>query len=98
MTAPSSSRTFGDIGTSDRPGFLASHRALAVCTREVSKLSDAIVDGVEALAARGLVEKPVAKVSPGRTIIQLGPVALTIAWLRSTLDTVADGQLLAIVW
>ena len=87
-----------DVGISDRPSFLASHRALAVCTREFGKLSDGIVDRVEALAGTGAVEKPVVRAMPGRCIVQLGPVALTIAWLRSTLDSVADGQLLVIVW
>lgn len=87
-----------DLGTSDRPSFLASHRALAVCTREFTRLSEGIVAGVEGLAATGAVEKPNVRVTPGRCIVQLGPVALTIAWLRSTLDTVAEGQLLVIVW
>lgn len=98
MSASSSARIAGDIGTSDRPSFLASHRALAVCTRELGRLNTAIVEGVERLAATGAVEKPVVRMTPGRCIVQLGPVALTVAWLRSTLDTVAEGQLLAIVW
>lgn len=96
--AASSHEFTSEIGYSDRPSFLASHRALAVCTREFGKLSDGVVDGVEALAASGAAEKPVVRTMPGRCIVQLGPVALTIAWLRSTLDSVADGQLLVMVW
>lgn len=96
--AASSHEFTGDIGALDRPSFLASHRALAVCTREFGKLSDGVVDAVEALAASGAVEKPAVRTMPGRCIVQLGPVALTIAWLRSTLDSVADGQLLVMVW
>jgi hypothetical protein len=30
--------------------------------------------------------------------VQLGPVALTLAWLRSSHDSVAAGELLVIVW
>ena len=96
--AASSHEFTSDIGISDRPSFLASHRALAVCTREFGKLSDGVVDAVESRAASGAVEKPVVRSMPGRCIVQLGPVALTIAWLRSTLDSVADGQLLVMVW
>ena len=96
--AASSHEFTGDIGALDRPSFLASHRALAVCTREFGKLSDGIVEGVEMLAASGSIEKPTVRSMPGRCIVQLGPVALTIAWLRSTLDSVADGQLLVMVW
>ena len=96
--AASSHEFTSEIGFSDRPSFLASHRALAVCTREFTKLSEGVVDAVEALAASGTTEKPVVRTMPGRCIVQLGPVALTIAWLRSTLDSVADGQLLVMVW
>lgn len=96
--AASSHEFTGDIGALDRPSFLASHRALAVCTREFGKLGDGVIEGVELLAASGAVEKPTVRSMPGRCIVQLGPVALTIAWLRSTLDSVADGQLLVMLW
>ena len=36
--------------------------------------------------------------TPDRCIVQLGPVALTLGWLRSTPDSVAEGRLLVIVW
>jgi hypothetical protein len=89
----------------DRPGyprygqpFLTSPRALAVCTRELARLSDEIGRGVSALRGPVAEEKAVVRRSPGRCIVQLGPVALTLAWLRGTHDSVAEGELLVIVW
>ena len=78
--------------------FLDSHRALAACSREFARLAEDVVQGVTALRAAGVQEEPVVRLSPGRCIVQVGPVALTLAWLRSTLGSVTDGQLLAIVW
>ena len=46
----------------------------------------------------GLSEKPVVRRSPDRCVIQFGPVALTLAWLRHTLDSAAEGELLVVVW
>jgi hypothetical protein len=89
----------------DRPGrqrygepFLTSHRALAVCSRELARLSDEVSRGVAALGGAMAEEKATVRRSPDRCIVQLGPVALTIAWLRSTHDSVAEGELLVIVW
>jgi hypothetical protein len=80
--------------------FLSSHRALAVRGREFERLSAAAVSGVAALHALAAEpgEKPVVRRSPDRCLVQFGPVALTVAWLRHTLDTVAEGELLVIVW
>ena len=82
----------------DRPPFLASHRALAICSRELARLAADVVRAAGALSLAGVADKPVERVSPGRCIVQLGPVALTLTWLRSTIDTVADGDLLVIGW
>ncbi|MGH7647231.1 MAG: hypothetical protein ACREND_03870 [Gemmatimonadaceae bacterium] len=82
----------------DRPSFLASHRALAICSRELARLAVDVVRAAGALCGSGVDDKPVERVSPGRCIVQLGPVALTLTWLRSTIDTVADGDLLVIGW
>jgi len=82
----------------ERPSFLASHRALSVCTRELELLAVTVVRGVTALTNAGLDAKSKERLSPGRCIVQLGPVALTITWLRSTIDSVADGDLLVIIW
>jgi hypothetical protein len=82
----------------ERPSFLTTHRALSVCTHELELLALSVVRGVAALTDAGLAEKSKDRLSPGRCIVQLGPVALTITWLRSTMGSVADGDLLAIVW
>jgi hypothetical protein len=82
----------------DRPSFVASHRALAVCTREFVRLANEVALGLTALHGAGEMEKALVVQSPGRCIVQVGPVALTIAWLRSRLDVVADGELLVVVW
>jgi hypothetical protein len=78
--------------------YLDSHRALAACSREFARLAEDVVNGVAALHAAGVQDEPQVRLSPGRCIVQVGPVALTLAWLRSTLGSVTDGQLLAIVW
>lgn len=91
-------RTIADHGGFDHQPYLATHKAITACTREISVLVKEVVRGVEAGHAKGLTGKPEIRQSPDRCIVQLGPVALTIAWLRSTLDSVADGELLVIVW
>jgi hypothetical protein len=78
--------------------FLASHRAFTVCTRELARLGDEVVRGVAGLPGAAPTEKPTVRRSPERCIVQLGPVALTIAWLRGSHDAVAAGELLVIVW
>lgn len=82
----------------ERQPFLTSHRALAACSRELERFTEEVLRGVAALHETGVEEKPVVRLSPGRCIVQLGPVALTVAWLRSTLDSVASGELLVIIW
>src|SRR5687768_12020936 len=81
-----------------RQPFLTSHKALAACAREFARLSREVVDGVAALPGTPAEEKAVVRQSPDRCIVQLGPVALTLAWLRSTHDSVATGELLVIAW
>jgi hypothetical protein len=78
--------------------FLASYRALSVCTRELGRLTGMITADVTRLSSVLADEKPQVRQTPARCIIQLGPVALTLAWLRSTLDSAASGELLVIVW
>jgi hypothetical protein len=78
--------------------FLASHRALTACTRELARLADEVVRGVTALPGAAAEAKATVRRSPDRCIVQLGPVALTIAWLRGSHDAVAEGELLVIVW
>jgi hypothetical protein len=86
------------LGNKYREPFLATHRALAVCTRELASLSDEVVRAVKALSGTTVPHKAVVRQSPDRCIVQLGPVALTLAWLRSNQDSIATGELLVIVW
>ena len=89
---------YGDA--QDRRPFIESHRALAVRTREFERLIDGVVRGASTVRGPAAPGEDVAVVrrAPDRCVVQLGPVALTIAWLRSTIDSVAEGQLLVIVW
>lgn len=81
----------------DRP-YIDSHRAIAACTRELAHLVRGVTYGITTLGTNGIDAKPVTRQSPGRYIVQLGPVALTITWLRGTLGTIAEGELLVAVW
>src|SRR4051812_32209368 len=83
--------------TSDRPEYLASHRSLAACQRELARLTTSLTNEVEAIADRE-GETSTIRRTPDRCILQLGPVAITVAWLRTTVDSVAGGQLLVMVW
>ncbi len=82
----------------DKEDFLDSHRALAVCAREFDRLADDVAKRVLDLQdeAKGL--KADVRRSPGRCIVQLGPVALTISWLRTRGETVSHGRLLIVEW
>jgi hypothetical protein len=82
---------------SDRPAYLASHKSLAACQRELNRLTTALMAQVQAIADRDGHTATIRR-SPDRCILQLGPVALTIAWLKSAMDSVAEGQLLIVVW
>ncbi len=82
----------------ERAPFLLTARALAVCSRELARLNDALVRGVTALHPGSAKDKPVVREAPGRLIVQLGPVALTVTWLRPGHATVEDGELLIILW
>jgi hypothetical protein len=99
MIGSSSAERLVDVRDSNyRQPFLGSHRAVAACARELARLSDEVLLGVAALPGAMAEEKAVVRRSPDRCIVQLGPVALTLAWLRSSLDSVATGELLVIVW
>jgi hypothetical protein len=89
------------IASPDRPDVkppLTAHRAVSVCAREFASVCDAVVQGVMSLHANGLAEKPAVRQAPGRSIIQLGPVAATVAWLRDSSGLIEAGELLVIVW
>lgn len=82
-----------------RERFLTSHRAIAACAREFSRLAQEVADRAGALRHELLIEdEPELRLTPERCIVQVGPVAITIAWLRGPLDSLADGRLLIIAW
>lgn len=91
--APSESR-FGP----DRTNFLTSHRAQSVGAREFTKLAESLVALAKRAATLNSAEPPVTRLSPDRCIVQLGPVALTVAHIRVGNDVPPGGQLLAIIW
>jgi hypothetical protein len=82
----------------ERAPFLATQRAINACTREIGRLSDALVEGALALQTNSAKDEAKVRQSPGRCIVQLGPVAITVAWLLPSLGSVADGELLVILW
>jgi hypothetical protein len=89
-----------------RGSFITSHRAATACARELARLHDAIADGLAAWGVgtphadddANLGDAPVVRRTPARCLVQVGPVALTVAWLQRAQGTVADGELLVVVW
>lgn len=92
----------GEQGVNAPVPFLKSARAVPACARELEALGDAIVAAVNAwhgeVLAATLVDKPAARRSPGRCAVQVGPVALSFAWLPAPQQDVSAGELLVIVW
>ena len=76
----------------------ASHRAITHLGREFDRLAAEVTKRV-ATVNRDDVETPleVHRV-PNRCTVQLGPVALTLSWVRTRPDTVATGRLMIIEW
>jgi hypothetical protein len=82
----------------DRDTYLASHRSGPACARELERLADDVIQRVESMdrdEAAGEIE---VKRGAGRCIIQLGPVALTMSWIRSRTDAVIEGRLMIMEW
>lgn len=81
-----------------RDSFLGSHRAITHLGREFDRLAAEVTKRV-ATVNRDDVETPleVHRV-PNRCTVQLGPVALTLSWVRTRPDTVATGRLMIIEW
>ncbi|MGH7717472.1 MAG: hypothetical protein ACREON_01330 [Gemmatimonadaceae bacterium] len=82
----------------DHKPFLATHRAMSVCAREITRVADGVVRGAGALHDGGVTDKPIVRQSPGRCIVELSPVAITVTWLCPNLAFAEDGELLVIVW
>lgn len=94
----SDARVFGATSRADaRDAYLRSPRALPACARELDHLAAAVSARVTAAAAE-IGETAEIRRAPGRCIVQLGPVALTLSWVRDRVDTVADGCLLVNEW
>jgi hypothetical protein len=87
----------GDIRF-ERPPFLSSQRAAAACARQLAHLAECVVDEVQAMASAAGAETPAVRRSPGRCIVQVGPVAITVTWLHRNMASVEDGELLIIIW
>lgn len=78
--------------------FLATHRGQAAFAREYARLVTAIVAEIGATARANPALTPIIRQSPERCIVQLGPVAMTMAWLRKSAEYAANGELLLILW
>lgn len=91
-----------DARAHDAPAdYITSFRANAACARELARLYDeiaALLADARVPADAKVPEEPVVRRSPARCLVQLGPVALTVAWLQRSQGTVADGELLVVVW
>ncbi len=101
MTENESSFVEGDevevVGATG-PAYTSSRRATTQCARELERLHADVISGAKSLHEQGVAEKPVIRQSPNRCIVQVGGVALTIAWLQNAMASVAEGELLVILW
>src|SRR5579859_5975798 len=53
------------------------------------------VEGIESLATE---PKTDVRRAPGRCVVQLGPVSVTISWVRSRDETIANGRMMVVHW
>ena len=86
----------GDAANSQ--AFLATHRGQAAFAREYARLVTAILADVGMLTRGDAAMAPVIRQSPERCIVQLGPVAMTMVWLRKGAEATANGELLLMMW
>jgi hypothetical protein len=82
----------------DRDGYLASHRSGPACARELERLADDVIQRVESIERDEAAGEIEVRRGAGRCIIQLGPVALTMSWIRSRTDAVIEGRLMIMEW
>ncbi|HYD52340.1 MAG TPA: hypothetical protein VEA99_06925 [Gemmatimonadaceae bacterium] len=87
-----------ELQTHDRDAYLGSSRSQPACGRELERLSTEIARRAAAVDPELAGAKAEVRRSPGRCIVQLGPVALTASWVRSRTDTVSEGRLLIVEW
>ena len=81
----------------DAASFLGSSRAVAVCAREFERLADGIAKRAATIGDKAGTKAEVQRM-PDRCIVQLGPVALSVSWIRERVDTVATGRLMIAEW
>src|SRR6266550_4429625 len=81
----------------DAATFLGSSRAVAVCAREFDRLADSIAKRAVTIGEKAGTKAEVQRM-PDRCIVQLGPVALSVSWVRERVDTVATGRLMIAEW
>lgn len=74
-----------------REAFFATHRAVAACDREFRKLVDDVTRRAKLLGSAEV------QTAPGRCVVQLGDVALTMSWIRGR-TAAADGRLMIVEW
>jgi hypothetical protein len=99
VTEDASARTANDERVvRERDTYLASHRSGPACGRELERLADDVVQRVESLERDEAAGEVEVRRGAGRCIIQLGPVALTMSWIRSRTDAVIEGRLMIMEW
>jgi len=77
--------------------YLSTPRALSAAAREFARLSDCLADGI-ASGFDETIDRPLSvRRSPERCIIQVGRLAVTVAWIRHRRDS-GEGELLIIHW
>ena len=81
-----------------REAFLASHRARSALTRELDVLTDQVERRALEIDTGAVGVKAEVRRIPGRCIVQLGPVAMSLSWISSRVDPVAEGRLMVIEW
>lgn len=82
----------------ERETYLGSYRATSALDREFERLGDEVARRAIALGAARDGTTPEIERAPGRCTVQVGPIALSLSWIRSRPDSVADGRLLIIEW
>ena len=87
----------GNRRAQDAATFLGSSRAVAVCAREFDRLADGIAKRAATIGEKAGTKAEVQRM-PDRCIVQLGPVALSVSWVRERVDTVATGRLMIAEW
>ena len=77
--------------------FLSTLRAMSACGREFARLTDGIAERATSSFGDAIDFKIAIRRTPERCIIQVGPSALTVAFIRNRRDS-AEGELLVIYW